>query len=90
VDLQKLFQRVNNFTDTRFGRRSQPSHEARLGKVRKELIQEFNFNTIIDAGANSSQCVTVVRELGYSGKIFLFEPSEAFDTLRINSRISSS
>jgi len=90
MELHKLFQQVNNFTDARFGRRFQPSPEARLRKVRKRLIHEFNCESIIDVGANSGQWATGVRELGYSGKIFSFEPSDAFASLQVNSQYDTS
>ena len=90
MELHKLFERVNNFTDARFGRRFQPSPEARLRKVRNRLIQEFNCESIIDVGANAGQWATGVRDLGYSGKIFSFEPSDAFASLQVNSKYDSS
>jgi hypothetical protein len=90
MELHKLFQQVNNFTDARFGRRFQPSPEARLRKVRKRLIHEFNCESIIDVGANSGQWATGVRELGYSGKIYSFEPSDAFASLQVNSQYDTS
>ncbi|QHT68840.1 FkbM family methyltransferase [Rhodocytophaga rosea] len=49
--------------------------------LQKHLIQQNQFDLIIDVGANSGQYGVLLREIGYVGKIISFEPIPAIFTL---------
>lgn len=69
----------------------------RIGKkndyfsLRKRFLEDLNIDLVIDVGANKGQYATVLRNIGYEGKIVSFEPmSKMFSMLHSNSKLDSS
>lgn len=55
-------------------------------KRRMQLIKNFNIDTILDVGANAGQYASLIRAIGFKGRIISFEPvSAAFARLIKNS-----
>jgi FkbM family methyltransferase len=75
---------LNNYLDELYGLRIQPSPENRLNKSRKNILQKFKVENILDVGANNGQWALRVREGGFEKKITSFEPTCAFEMLKKN------
>ena len=55
-----------------------------------KTLNNFNFETVIDVGANIGQFATTLNRYGFIGKIYSVEPSsEAYNKLLVNSRKST-
>lgn len=53
---------------------------------RKQILEYYNIDTVLDIGANSGQFAQQLRnDLGYANRIISFEPlSSAFELLKVN------
>lgn len=78
-----LTRHVNNFLDRSFGLRIQPSAERRLLSVRSEILKNSGISLVYDVGANRGQWAKLIRREGYGHKIISFEPSVAYESLKI-------
>lgn len=87
--MRNFFRILNNFTDQSFGMRFQPSPEARLGRVRLKLIEDYQCNVVIDVGANDGCWALDLRKSGYEKEIVSYEPSEAFYKLKSRANLDS-
>jgi FkbM family methyltransferase len=54
-------------------------------KARQIFLKYFGVNVLLDVGANTGQYASLMRRIGYKGKIVSFEPlSSAFNELKRN------
>ena len=81
--LKSLFGYFNNFAERATGLRIQPSADNRLSSTRKTLLADHHISLVIDVGANRGQWAKTLRQQNYQGEIISFEPSKAFEELRI-------
>lgn len=73
---------INNWLDSSFGLRVQPSPNYRLSKSRMRIIKESEISLVLDIGANRGQWALNLLSSDYAGRIISFEPTEEFIELQ--------
>lgn len=82
----KALRAINNWLDSSFGLRVQPSPNHRLSRSRMRILKEYQITSVVDVGANRGQWALDLFSSGYMGQVISFEPTEEFVELQKASR----